>query len=102
MEDLVDAHLIAVDALEPGTASAYNVGIGRGYSVREVIEACRRVTGVDFPVETGPRRPGDPPTLYADPTKIRAELGWQAKFDGLDAIIESAWRWKREHPAGYA
>jgi UDP-glucose 4-epimerase len=67
-----------------------------------VIDASRRVTGVDFPEVEGKRRPGDPPELYNDPSKITAELGWSARYDSLDAIIETAWRWFREHPGGYS
>jgi UDP-glucose 4-epimerase len=99
--DLVDAHVAVMRALEPGDARAYNLGIGKGYSVREVIESVRRVTGVDFEVRSGQRRPGDPPTLFADPTKIRTELGWQARFQSLDEIVETAWRWFKAHPEGY-
>jgi UDP-glucose 4-epimerase len=67
-----------------------------------VVEACRRVTGIPFPERLGERRAGDPPSLYADAAKIRRELRWSAAHTGLDAIIESAWRWKQAHPRGYA
>ncbi|MHC5003560.1 MAG: UDP-glucose 4-epimerase GalE [Planctomycetota bacterium] len=102
VEDLIDAHVTAMRALRPGDARTYNVGIGRGYSVREVIEASRRVTGVDFPAVEGQRRAGDPPTLYNDPTKVSTELGWTARVTDLDEIIETAWRWRSAHPDGYA
>jgi UDP-glucose 4-epimerase len=101
VDDLVDAHVVVMGALKPGQALAYNLGIGNGLSVREVIDACRRVTDIDFPVREGTRRPGDPPVLYADPAKIRAELGWSARFKDLDQIIASAWGWRRAHPTGY-
>jgi UDP-glucose 4-epimerase len=102
VEDLIDAHVTVMDALVPGDERIYNIGIGRGYSVREVIDACRRVTGVEFPVDEGPRRAGDPPSLYADPARIERELGWTAPTTSLDEIVETAWRWRREHPEGYA
>jgi len=102
VEDLVDAHVTVMHALKPGDARTYNIGIGRGYSVREVIEACRRASGVNFKEVLGHRRPGDPPTLYADPRKINTELKWAAKHTDLDEIIRSAWEWKRRYPKGYA
>ena len=76
--------------------------IGQGCSNRQIIESVKRVTGVNFKVIEGPRRPGDPPELYADPRKIKAELGWSAKITDLDQIVATAWRWFREHPKGYA
>jgi UDP-glucose-4-epimerase GalE len=102
VDDLIDAHVTVLGALRPGDARAYNLGIGRGYSVREVIDACRRVSGTDIPVEEGARRPGDPPVLSADPAKITSELGWRARCASLDEIVETAWRWRRAHPCGYA
>jgi UDP-glucose-4-epimerase GalE len=101
VEDLVDAHIVAMRALEPGAQRFYNLGIGRGYSVREIVDAATRVTGRPFKVEIGPRRPGDPPMLYADASKIARELGWSAKTTDIDTIIESAWRWFSRHPDGY-
>jgi len=103
VEDLVDAHVHVLQALDPNAfeARTYNLGIGRGYSVREVIDACRRVTGKDIPVRHGTRRAGDPPTLYADPGKIRRELQWSAQITDLDEIIASAWAWMQAHPRGY-
>ena len=102
VEDLIDAHITVMHALQPGDMRTYNVGIGRGYSVREVVEACRRVTKAHFKAVDGQRREGDPPTLYADPAKIRRDLDWKALNTNLDAIIDSAWRWKQAHPNGYA
>ena len=102
VDDLVDAHVAVMAALEPGAARAYNVGIGSGCSVRQVIEAARRVTGAEIAATEGPRRPGDPPTLFADPSKIRGELGWQARVTDLDAIIDTAWQWRGTRPDGYA
>jgi UDP-glucose 4-epimerase len=105
VEDLIDAHVHAMHALKPGDMRSYNLGIGRGYSVREIIEAARRITadgGSEIRVLEGPRRAGDPPCLFADPRKIREELGWQAKITTLEEIIGSAWNWFRKHPQGYA
>jgi len=102
VEDLIDAHVTAMGALKQGTWLTCNAGIGRGYSVQEVIEATRRVTGIDFAEVHGPRREGDPPVLFADPAKIRTQLGWTARHTELQAIIETAWRWRRDHRQGYA
>lgn len=102
VEDLVDAHVAVMQALQRGDGRAYNIGIGHGYSVREVIDACRRVTGIDFEVRQAPRRAGDPPTLFADPNKIATELNWSAQITDLDEIIDSAWQWRKRHPTGYA
>ena len=101
VEDLSDAHIVAMNALEPGDTRFYNLGIGRGYSVNEVIASAKRVTGVDFAVEFGPRRPGDPAILFANADKIRNELGWKARYTEIDAIVETAWNWFKHHPAGY-
>lgn len=101
VRDLAAAHVLAVEALEPGEARAYNLGNGQGFSVREVIEACRRVTGRDIPAEVAPRRPGDPPALVADSSRIRAELGWAPAHPELDEIVASAWAWHLAHPEGY-
>ncbi|MDG2029648.1 MAG: UDP-glucose 4-epimerase GalE [Phycisphaerales bacterium] len=99
--DLVNAHLMVMDALQPGDQRHYNIGIGRGYSVRECIDACRRVTGHPIPETAGPRRPGDPPELTADASHIRQDLGFEARFTDLDEIIRTAWTWFKSHPEGY-
>ncbi len=92
VSDLADAHLRAVDYLINGGAStALNLGSGAGYSVLQVIEAVRRVTGRDFPVDLGARRAGDPPELVADPSRARALLGWEAMQSDLDHIVRSSW-----------
>ena len=101
VEDLVDAHAVVMAALQPGDARFYNLGIGKGYSVKEVVDAARLVTEAKIPVEIGPRRPGDPPTLYANASKIQDELGWQAKYTQIESIVETAWRWFKDHPDGY-
>jgi UDP-glucose 4-epimerase len=98
--DLVDAHLRALDALDGGSRT-YNLGNGQGYSVREVIEVAREVTGHAIPVEVGPRRPGDPAVLVASSERIRRELGWAPRHPALRDIIQSAWDWHRSHPHGY-
>ncbi len=105
VEDLIDAHVAVLRALKAGDARTYNLGIGTGHSVRQIIDAARRVTrgvGREIIVKEGPRRAGDPPTLFANPAKIRRELGWSAAITDLDEIIGSAWRWFQKHPRGYA
>lgn len=101
VEDLVSAHVAALEALMPGDLRSYNVGIGRGFSVREVTECVERVTGKKVSLSKGPSHRGDPPTLYCDPSKIERELGWNAEVRELDQIVESAWNWFRAHPDGY-
>jgi UDP-arabinose 4-epimerase len=92
--DLAQAHVLALQALEQGADSAvYNLGNGHGFSVREVIDQAARVTGRSVPVAIGPRRPGDPPRLVGDATRIRRSLGWQPHYADLDAILHTAWRW---------
>jgi UDP-glucose 4-epimerase len=99
--DLVDAHIAVMHKLEPGDQRFYNLGIGRGYSVREIIDAAKRVTRRDFEVALGSRRPGDPPQLYANADKIRRELGWTPRYTDIDRVIDTAWQWFKEHPRGY-
>lgn len=101
--DLVDAHLRALDQLlARGGQHVYNVGTGRGWSVREIIDAAKRVTGIDFPVVVGEPRPGDPPALVTDPTRIRTELGWRPVHEGVDEAIASTWAWMQQHPYGWS
>jgi UDP-glucose-4-epimerase GalE len=103
VDDLAAAHVLALGKIGPGKELTYNVGIARGYSVREVIATVEEVTGLKVPVKEGPRRPGngDPPVLRASAEKIRAELGWAPKYTNLKAIIETAWRWHKTHPNGF-
>jgi len=101
VSDLVRAHLAVLDALGPRDTRQYNVGIGRGFSVRECIDSVRRVTGIAIASVDGPRRPGDPPVLLADASRIRSELGWEPSFTDLDAIVASAWAWFHAHPRGW-
>lgn len=100
--DLADAHIRALQALEDGQSRVYNLGSGNGYSVREVIETARAVTGHAIPAIDAPRRAGDLPALVADSTKIRQELGWEPQYNSLEQIIATAWRWHRAHPRGFA
>lgn len=100
--DLGEAHLLALAHLRRGGASELlNLGTGTGYSVLEVIEAARRMTGRDVPCESAARREGDPPRLVADASRARAVLGWTPRQPSLDAIVRSAWDWMQAHPEGY-
>ncbi len=102
VDDLSRAHIAAFPRLaQPGTALFYNLGTGRPTSNREVIRAVEKVTGRPIKVVESPRRPGDPPALYADSTKAQRELGWQVKFPDIDAIVATAWKWHSAHPRGY-
>ena len=100
VSDLADAHVKALQALERGSPpSAYNLGNGRGFSVREVIDAAERVTGLKVPAPIGERRPGDPARLISDASKARRELGWEPRIAELDQIISTAWAWhQRQAP----
>ncbi len=98
--DLAQAHILALQALERGSCT-YNLGNGQGFSVKEVIETARQITGHPIPAVVGPRRPGDPAILVASSEKIRRELGWQPRYPHLHEIVESAWRWHKTHPNGY-
>ena len=99
--DLARAHILALDVLSERSA-IYNLGCGGdGYSVRDVIDTARRVTGKEIPVRMGSRRPGDPAVLIASSDKIKSELGWQPQFQDLGLIVESAWKWMLAHPEGY-
>lgn len=98
--DLAQAHILALRALDNGSRT-YNLGNGKGYSIMEVVQTAREITGHPIPVEVGARRPGDPDILIADSTQIREELGWQPQYGDLRSIIESAWNWFQKHPDGY-
>ena len=101
ISDLVSAHLLALDALEERDRLVYNIGNGSGYSVREVIDNARDVSGHAIPVVESPRRPGDPARLVASSAKIRQELGWAPQIPDLKDILASAWEWHKTHPKGY-
>ncbi len=105
VSDLARAHLLALHALENGPNSdplIYNLGNGQGFSVRQVVDVAREVTGHPIPVIESPRRVGDPAVLIASSEKIRRDLGWQPRFPDLKTIVQSAWQWHRTHPEGYA
>jgi UDP-glucose 4-epimerase len=101
VQDLAEAHLLAFEALDERPRMIYNLGNGQGFTVRQVVESARRVTGQPIPVEELPRRPGDPAVLIASAAKIESELGWKPKFPQLDDIMRSAWQWhqRRYQPA---
>ena len=99
--DLVSAHLLALDGLSERDCLIYNLGSGNGYSVREVIETARRVTGHPILVNELPRRSGDSARLVASSEKVKRELGWAPEHDNLHEIISSAWEWHKSHPKGY-
>jgi UDP-glucose-4-epimerase GalE len=101
VDDLAEAHLLVLEKLQPGRPLFYNVGVGRGNSVSEVIQTVETVTGKKVPVKMGARRPGDPPILVASSAKIQTELGWRPRYAELSAIVATAWNWHRTHPHGY-
>ncbi len=102
VDDLANAHVAALEALYRAEGfRAYNVGLGKGFSVLDILDTVERVTGRHLPRTTGPRRPGDPPVLIADPARIRRELGWRPEYEDIATIVETAWRWHRSHPNDY-
>jgi UDP-glucose 4-epimerase len=96
VQDLAEAHLLAFEALDQRPCMIYNLGNGQGFTVRQVVESARRVTGHPIPAEELPRRPGDPAVLIASSAKIETELGWKPKFPQLDDILRSAWEWHQQ------
>lgn len=102
VSDLATAHVLALGALSSRERLIYNLGSGKGFSVRQVIDSARRITGKPIEVVESPRRPGDPAVLVASSEKIRRELNWNPRYPELDAIISSAWEWMQKHPRGYA
>lgn len=98
--DLAQAHILALEALDQGSR-VYNLGNGQGFTVREVLETARQVTGHPIPAVEGSRRPGDPAVLVASAERIRRELGWRPRYPDLRDIVASAWEWHRAHPDGY-
>jgi UDP-glucose 4-epimerase len=101
VDDLGAAHVQALERLEPGQGLQLNLGTGRGHSVKEVIEACRRVTGHAIPAEVAGRRPGDPPELVADASLAGRTLDWQPRYETIESIVETAWKFHRRHPRGF-
>lgn len=96
--DLAQAHELALRA---PTSASYNIGTGSGYSVKQIIDVARQVTGHPIPIVEKPARPGDPPRLMASAYKLRRDLGWRPKFESIEAIVASAWHWHQAHPEGY-
>jgi UDP-glucose 4-epimerase len=101
IEDLCGAHLLALNKLDKQPELIYNLGNSRGYSVREVIDTVKKVSGKNFKVTETARRPGDPPVLTADAAKAKKELGWKVQYPELEKIVETAWRWHNKYPNGY-
>ena len=101
IEDLADAHVRAIENTEAGVHHIFNLGNGAGFSVQQVVEVARKVTGHPIPVNESPRRPGDPARLVASSARIREQLGWEPKHD-LERIVGDAWAWHQAHPSGYA
>ncbi len=102
IEDLCRAHLLALDKLGTASELIYNLGNGKGYSVKEVIETVKKVSGKNFKVVSTRRRPGDPPVLTSDAAKAKKELGWKPQIPQLEKIVETAWQWHNKYPDGYA
>ena len=101
VDDLAQAHLLALQQLAPGKGIQLNLGTGRGYSVRQVIDACRKITGHPIPETIGPRREGDPPELVADSSLAQKQLGWKPRYPDIEPIVATAWKWHQAHPKGY-
>ena len=102
VNDLADAHLKALDQIQLGKGLCLNLGTGRGTSVREIVDACRDITGHQIPEQIGPRREGDPAELVADASMAKEVLGWVPKYTEIHSIVETAWLWHQSHPNGYA
>jgi UDP-glucose 4-epimerase len=100
--DIAQAHILALRKLSKLKSVIYNVGLGKGYSVREVVDSVKRLAGRGVSVKIGPRRIGDPASLVASPARLRSELGWNPRHSDLATIVRSAWEWNRRHPNGYA
>ncbi|MEL6264763.1 MAG: UDP-glucose 4-epimerase GalE [Pseudomonadota bacterium] len=101
LDDLADAHLMALEAGQPGSFAVYNLGTGTGTSVLEIVAAAERVIGRKLAVEPAPRRPGDPPVLVADSARVREALGWEPRSSGIEEILRAAWAWHSGSPDGY-
>src|SRR5690606_20464108 len=102
VEDLIDAHILALRYLQNGGESnIINLGSGQGFSVKEMVETARKVTGIDIPAKIEPRRGGDPSRLIASSDKAKRVLGWNPQRTSIQKIIEDAWNWHRTHPQGY-
>ncbi|MBI5722593.1 MAG: UDP-glucose 4-epimerase GalE [Planctomycetes bacterium] len=99
--DLADAHVLAIGAVKAGQVKVFNLGNGEGFSVKQVIETCRKATGHPIPAEAAPRRPGDPARLIASSKRAMSELDWKPKFPDLPTIVQHAWQWHQKNPNGY-
>ncbi|MDR0327072.1 MAG: UDP-glucose 4-epimerase GalE [Planctomycetaceae bacterium] len=102
VNDLADAHVLGIESLVSGDARFYNLGIGRGYSVKEILDAAKKVTGKEIPVKLGDRREGDPARLFANSDKVQRELSWKPVHIDVENVIASAWHWHTSHPEGFA
>jgi len=102
VSDIAAAHILSLKGMKVGGMAAYNIGLGQGYSVREVVCAAEEITGRKIPVRIAPRRSGDPAVLCASPAKLKRELGWEPRHSELMEMIQSAWEWKNRHPLGDA
>ena len=101
VEDLADAHISAMEKLTAGKSIFCNLGTGHGFSVKQIIAAVEKATGKKVPTKFGPRRSGDAVALWADPSRAKKELNWEAKYKDPEAIIRSAWKWFEKNPQGY-
>ena len=101
VSDIAQGHILALERVEELTGRVYNLGNGQGHSVLSVVATAKRVTQQNIPVRICPRRPGDPAVLVASSRSAKSELGWKPEFPGLESIIDSAWRWTKQHPNGY-
>ena len=101
VDDLADAHIKAMEKLSPGMSIFCNLGTGNGFSVKQIISTVEKVTGRKVPLKYGPRRAGDAIALYADPSRAKSVLGWEARHKDPETIIRSAWNWFEKHPKGY-
>jgi UDP-glucose-4-epimerase GalE len=101
IRDLAEAHWLAIQATGEQTAEVYNLGTEKGSSVLEIIRACEEVTGTSIPTRVGPRRPGDPPALVADASKIKSRLGWRLEYPDILSVVKTAWAWHKARPDGY-
>lgn len=99
--DLASAHLLAIEATEEGTEEVFNIGTGNGQSVMDILDACEKVTGREIARELTERRPGDPPRLVAEPSKLKTQLGWAPQYTNIEETIATAWDWHQAHPQGY-
>lgn len=101
VDDLAQAHRLAIEATSPSTAEVFNIGTGTGSSVLEIIRACEQVTGATIPFDVVERRPGDPPALVASPQKLISRLGWKPRYTCITETVQTAWKWHSSHPRGY-